>query len=124
MKIIYALKSAGIDDVGSFENPKYFSKPTLNAEHVIIYGNYPEIQNAYAELGVNVEVRALAEPPTVQVGTTPELQAALDERDVLAAKVLELQAEIATLKSTPKKPTAAEIKAAKAAEIEAQKDQE
>lgn len=57
MKIIYASKSSGIDEIGSFQNPKYFEKPNPKAEDVIIYGAYPNIEAAYKKLGISVEVR-------------------------------------------------------------------
>ena len=82
MKIIYAQKSAGIGEKGLFQNPKYFDRPDATATSVLIYGDYPAIQAAYAALGVDVEVRevperkAKVEKITVQLGveTSPELQ--------------------------------------------------
>lgn len=161
MKIIYAEKSTGIDEDASFQNPKYFERVDGKATSVVIYGDYPEIEAAYEDLGVEVEVREVAKPNReltvgVQIGVTPELQQAIDDakaecekiqsentdlisdlktaldaKDLLQAKLTEtegllsavqsenteLKAKIAELeKATAKKPTAAELKAAKAAE--------
>lgn len=161
MKIIYAEKSTGIDEDASFQNPKYFERVDGKATSVVIYGDYPEIEAAYEDLGVEVEVREVAKPNReltvgVQIGVTPELQkviddakaecekiqsentnlttdlkTALDAKDQLQTKLTEtegllsavqsenteLKAKIAELeKTTTKKPTAAELKAAKAVE--------
>ena len=159
MKIIYAKKSSGIDEQGSFQNPEYYLKPEPNAQLVVIYGEYPYIKADYEELGINVEVRELpkAKPLTVdlKVGITPELQDVIDqtkaecekvvaenddlkqqldkEREVVQKLDLEntqlkdqvltaektllaADAEIKALKAAAKKPTAAELKAAKASD--------
>ena len=159
MKIIYAKKSSGIDEQGSFQNPEYYLKPESNAQLVVIYGEYPHIKADYEELGINVEVRELpkAKPLTVdlKVGITPELQDVIDqtkaecekvvaenddlkqqldkEREVVQKLDLEntqlkdqvltaektllaADAEIKALKAAAKKPTAAELKAAKASD--------
>ena len=138
MKIIYAKKSSGIDEQGSFQNPEYYLKPESNAQLVVIYGEYPHIKADYEELGINVEVRELpkAKPLTVdvKVSITPELQEVIDEtkaecekvvaeNEVLGQKISVLDAalvvandRIAELEAKPKKPTVAELKAAKTAE--------
>ena len=146
MKIIYAKKSSGIDEQGSFQNPEYYLKPESNAQLVVIYGEYPHIKTDYEELGINVEVRELpkAKPLTVdlKVGITPELQKVIDQAKAECEKVVaenvELKDQLATSKGefmafrtdvdamkqssaelepvVDKKPTAAELKAAKAAE--------
>ncbi len=146
MKIIYAKKSSGIDEQGSFQNPEYYLKPESNAQLVVIYGEYPHIKADYEELGINVEVRELprAKPLTVdlKVSITPELQDVIDQTKAECEKVVaenvELKDQLATSKDefiafqndvnamkkriaelepvVDKKPTAAELKAAKAAE--------
>ena len=146
MKIIYAKKSSGIDEQGSFQNPEYYLKPEPNAQLVVIYGEYPYIKADYEELGINVEVRELpkAKPLTVdlKVSITPELQDVIDQTKAECEKVVaenvELKDQLATSKDefiafqndvnamknriaelepvVDKKPTAAELKAAKAAE--------
>ena len=159
MKIIYAKKSSGIDEQGSFQNPEYYLKPEPNAQLVVIYGEYPYIKADYEELGINVEVRELpkAKPLTVdvKVSITPELQEVIDETKAECEKVvaenndlkqqldkerevvqkldlentqlkdqvltaektlLAADAEIKALKAAAKKPTAMELKAAKASD--------
>ena len=146
MKIIYAKKSSGIDEQGSFQNPEYYLKPESNAQLVVIYGEYPHIKADYEELSINVEVRELpkAKPLTVdlKVSITPELQDVIDQTKAECEKVVaenvELKDQLATSKDefiafqndvnamknriaelepvVDKKPTAAELKAAKAAE--------
>ena len=159
MKIIYAKKSSGIDEQGSFQNPEYYLKPESNAQLVVIYGEYPHIKTDYEELGINVEVRELpkAKPLTVdvKVSITPELQEVIDETKAECEKVvaenndlkqqldkerevvqkldlentqlkdqvltaektlLAADAEIKVLKAVAKKPTTAELKAAKASD--------
>ena len=146
MKIIYAKKSSGIDEQGSFQNPEYYLKPEPNTQLVVIYGDYPQIKADYEELGINVEVRELpkAKPLTVdlKVSITPELQDVIDQTKAECEKVVaenvELKDQLATSKDefiafqndvnamkkriaelepvVDKKPTAAELKAAKAAE--------
>ena len=92
MKIIYAKKSSGIDEQGSFQNPEYYLKPESNAQLVVIYGEYPHIKADYEELGINVEVRELpkAKPLTVdvKVSITPELQEVIDETKAECEKVV------------------------------------
>ena len=92
MKIIYAKKSSGIDEQGSFQNPEYYDKPNTAAESVVIYGDYPKIKADYEELSVGVEVRELpkVKPLTVSlnVGITPELQATIDQAKAECEKVV------------------------------------
>lgn len=92
MKIIYAKKSSGIDEQGSFQNPSYYDNPDKDAKSVVIYGDYPKIKADYEELGIQVEVRELpkVKPLTiaVKVGITPELQATIDEAKAECAKVI------------------------------------
>lgn len=92
MKIIYAKKSSGIDEQGSFQNPEYYDKPNTAAESVVIYGDYPKIKADYEELSVGVEVRKLpkTKPLTVNVsvGITPELQATIDQAKAECEKVV------------------------------------
>ena len=96
MKIIYAQKSTGIDEDGSFQNPKYFDRPDVNATSVLIYGDYPQIKEAYDALGVEVEVRevperkAKVEKITAQLGveTSPELQKVLADTKAECEKVV------------------------------------
>lgn len=92
MKIIYAKKSSGIDEQGSFQNPGYYDKPNKDAESVVIYGDYPQIKTDYEALEIPVNVRelSLAKPLTidVKVGITPELQAVVDEAKAECEKVV------------------------------------
>lgn len=96
MKIIYVQKSTGIDEDGSFQNPKYFDRPDVNATSVLIYGDYPQIKEAYDALGVEVEVRevperkAKVEKITVQLGveTSPELQKVLADTKAECERVV------------------------------------
>lgn len=105
MKIIYAKKSSGIDELGSFQNPEYYAKPDQTATKVIIYGNYPHIEADYEELGVDLEVRESSGATPliigVNVGITPELQATLDDAKAESEKVVEentaLKAQIEAL---------------------------
>ena len=107
MKIIYAKKSSGIDEQGSFQNPEYYLKPEPNAQSVVIYGDYPHIKADYEELGVDVEVRELpkAKPLTidVKVSITPELQATIDQAKAECEKVVaendDLKQQMETLKA-------------------------
>ncbi len=107
MKIIYAKKSSGIDEQGSFQNPEYYLKPESSAQFVVIYGDYPQIKADYEELSIDVEVRALpkAKPLTidVKVGITPELQAIIDESKAECAKAVaendDLKQQLETLKA-------------------------
>ncbi|TCM62311.1 hypothetical protein EC844_12539 [Acinetobacter calcoaceticus] len=148
MKVIYAEKSSGINESGSFQNPKYFESPQYGASSVIVYGDFPEIALAYDEVGIDVEVRELPKPVKplvvgVEISITPELQkviddakaecekvqaensdliddlkVALDERDQFAAQVLDLQSVIDELKSTEAKPRKQTAAEAKAAKAE------
>lgn len=92
MKIIYAKKSSGIDEQGSFQNPAYYLKPEPNAQLVVIYGDYPQIKTDYEKLDIAVEVRELpkAKPLTVdvKVSITPELQEVIDETKAECEKVV------------------------------------
>ena len=96
MKIIYVQKSTGIDEDGSFQNPKYFDRPDVNATSVLIYGDYPQIKEAYDALDVEVEVREVPERKakvdkiTVQLGveTSPELQKVLADTKAECEKVV------------------------------------
>ncbi|TSH74895.1 HeH/LEM domain protein [Acinetobacter sp. RF15A] len=98
MKIIYANKSSGINEQGSFQNPDYYEKPNTNAKSVVIYGDYPEIKADYEKLTIGVEVRELtkAKPLTldVKVGITPELQASIDQAKAECEKVVAENAEL------------------------------
>lgn len=97
MKLIYTrIAATAALEVGTIANPDYYEYPNRSAEEVIIYGNYPKIQNDYEALDVPVEVRDLDEPKKmtlaavdVSVGITPELQEVIDETKAECKKVAE-----------------------------------
>ncbi|PRO24413.1 stress-responsive nuclear envelope protein, partial [Acinetobacter baumannii] len=95
MKLIYTrIAAAAALEVGTIANPDYYEHPNRSAEEVIIYGDYPKIQNDYEALDIPVEVRKLEEPQkttlaTVNavIGTTPELQKVVEENTQLKQKI-------------------------------------
>ncbi|EIB7122468.1 stress-responsive nuclear envelope protein [Acinetobacter baumannii] len=97
MKLIYTrIAAAAALEVGTIANPDYYENPNRSAEEVIIYGDYPKIQNDYEALDIPVEVRKLEEPvkttlATVSavIGITPELQKVIDETKAECEKVVE-----------------------------------
>lgn len=97
MKLIYTrIAAAAALEVGTIANPDYYEFPNRSAEEVIIYGNYPKIQNDYETLDIPVEVRKLEEPAkttlatvNVEVGITPELQEVIDNAKAECEKVVE-----------------------------------
>jgi predicted nuclease with TOPRIM domain len=97
MKLIYTRIAAAADlEVGTIANPDYYEYPNRSAEEVIIYGDYPKIQNDYEALDIPVEVRKLEEPAkttlatvNVEVGITPELQEVIDNAKAECEKVVE-----------------------------------
>ncbi|HAV5921504.1 TPA: stress-responsive nuclear envelope protein, partial [Acinetobacter baumannii] len=97
MKLIYTrIAAAAALEVGTIANPDYYEHPNRSAEEVIIYGDYPKIQNDYEALDIPVEVRKLKEPAkttlatvNVEVGVTPELQAVIDDAKAECEKVVE-----------------------------------
>ncbi len=97
MKLIYTrIAAAAALEVGTIANPEYYEYPNRSAEEVIIYGNYPKIQNDYEALDIPVEVRKLEEPAkttlatvNVAVGITPELQEVIDQAKADCEKVIE-----------------------------------
>ncbi|MGX4758731.1 Ish1 domain-containing protein [Acinetobacter baumannii] len=97
MKLIYTrIAAAAALEVGTIANPDYYEHPNRSAEEVIIYGDYPKIQNDYEALDIPVEVRKLEEPAkttlatvNVEVGVTPELQAVIDDAKAECEKVVE-----------------------------------
>ena len=114
MKIIYAKKTSGIDEQGSFQNPEYYDKPDKTVKEVVIYGYYPKIEADYRQLNIPINVRDVQEDKALL--SFDELkekdEQAIAENTQLKAKVAELE----TLEMKLKKPTAAELKAAKALE--------
>ncbi|WP_262116377.1 Ish1 domain-containing protein [Acinetobacter baumannii] len=97
MKLIYTrIAAAAALEVGTIANPDYYEHPNRSAEEVIIYGDYPKIQNDYEALDIPVEVRKLEEPAkttlatvNVAVGITPELQKVIDQAKADCEKVIE-----------------------------------
>ncbi|TPR81984.1 Ish1 domain-containing protein [Acinetobacter baumannii] len=97
MKLIYTrIAAAAALEVGTIANPDYYEHPNRSAEEVIIYGDYPKIQNDYQALDIPVEVRKLEEPAkttlatvNVAVGITPELQDVIDKTKAECEKVVE-----------------------------------
>lgn len=97
MKLIYTrIAAEAALEVGTIANPDYYEYPNRNAEEVIIYGDYPKIQNDYEALDIPVEVRKLEEPAkttlatvSVAVGITPELQEVIDNTKAECEKVVE-----------------------------------
>ncbi|HCA5351000.1 Ish1 domain-containing protein [Acinetobacter baumannii] len=97
MKLIYTrIAAAAALEVGTIANPDYYENPNRSAEEVIIYGDYPKIQNDYEALDIPVEVRKLEEPQkttlatvNVAVGITPELQEVIDQAKADCKKVIE-----------------------------------
>ncbi|MDC4509375.1 stress-responsive nuclear envelope protein [Acinetobacter baumannii] len=96
MKLIYTrIAAAAALEVGTIANPDYYEHPNRSAEEVIIYGDYPKIQNDYEALDIPVEVRKLEEPQkttlatvNVAVGITPELQEVIDQAKADCEKVI------------------------------------
>lgn len=97
MKLIYTrVAAAAALEVGTIANPDYYEYPNRSAEEVIIYGDYPKIQNDYEALDIPVEVRKLEEPAkttlatvNVAVGITPELQEVIENTKAECEKVVE-----------------------------------
>lgn len=97
MKLIYTpVAAAAALEVGTIANPDYYEYPNRSAEEVIIYGDYPKIQNDYEALDIPVEVRKLEEPAkttlatvNVEVGITPELQEVIDNTKAECKKVVD-----------------------------------
>ncbi|EMM2648692.1 stress-responsive nuclear envelope protein [Acinetobacter baumannii] len=97
MKLIYTrIAAAAALEVGTIANPDYYEHPNRSAEEVIIYGDYPKIQNDYEALDIPVEVRKLEEHAkttlatvNVVVGITPELQEVIDQAKADCEKVIE-----------------------------------
>ncbi|AVN22489.1 stress-responsive nuclear envelope protein [Acinetobacter pittii] len=97
MKLIYTrIAAAAALEVGTIANPDYYEYPNRSAEEVIIYGDYPKIQNDYEALDIPVEIRKLEEPAkttlatvNVEVGITPELQEVIDNAKAECEKVVE-----------------------------------
>ncbi|WP_042073567.1 hypothetical protein, partial [Acinetobacter gerneri] len=77
-----------------------FDHPDSTATSVVIYGDYPDIKDAYEKLGISVEVRKnphmKVESLTmnVQVGVTPELQQFIDDAKAECAKVVAENTEL------------------------------
>lgn len=97
MKLIYTrIAAAAALEVGTIANPDYYEHPNRSAEEVIIYGDYPKIQNDYQALNIPVEVRKLEEPAKTTLATvsavfgiTPELQEVIDKTKAECEKVVE-----------------------------------
>ncbi|KQQ77238.1 Ish1 domain-containing protein [Acinetobacter sp. Leaf130] len=97
MKLIYTrIAATAASEAGTIANPDYYEYPNRSAEEVIIFGDYPKIQNDYEALDIPVEVRKLEEPTkttlatvNVSVGITPELQEVIDETKAERLKVTE-----------------------------------
>ncbi|EXE48790.1 Ish1 domain-containing protein [Acinetobacter baumannii] len=97
MKIIYTrIAALAALETGIIANPDYYETPNLKAKEVIIYGDYPKIQNDYEALDIPVEVRKLEEPQkttmatvNVEVGVIPELQAVINDAKAECEKVIE-----------------------------------
>lgn len=97
MKLIYTrIAAAAALEVGTIANPDYYEYPNRSAEEVIIYGDYPKIQNDYEALDIPVEVRKLEESAkttlatvNIEVGITHELQEVIDETKAECLKVTE-----------------------------------
>ncbi|HCW4765152.1 TPA: stress-responsive nuclear envelope protein [Acinetobacter baumannii] len=97
MKLIYTrIAALAALETGIIANPDYYETPNLKAKEVIIYGDYPKIQNDYQALDIPVEVRKLEEPAkttlatvNVAVGITPELQEVIDKTKAECEKVVE-----------------------------------
>lgn len=121
MKIIYAKKTSGIDEQGSFQNPEYYDKPDKTVKEVVIYGYYPKIEADYRQLNIPINVRDVQEDKALLSfeELKEKYEQAVAENTQLKAKVAELE----TLEMKLKKPTAAELKAAKALEDAAKVEQ-
>ncbi|MEQ1454270.1 Ish1 domain-containing protein [Acinetobacter seifertii] len=97
MKLIYTrIAAAAALEVGTIANPDYYEYPNRSAEEVVIYGDYPKIQNDYEALDIPVEVRKLEEPAkttlarvSAVIGITPELQEVIDNTKAECEKVVE-----------------------------------
>lgn len=80
MKIIYAKNSSGIDEEASFRNPEYFERAQEGATSIIIYGDYPDIVEAYADFGVEIVIRELSQ------SAQPEIKEAIEAENIAEIK--------------------------------------
>lgn len=116
MKLIYAKNVAEVNEAGTIANPDYYENPKLDAEEVIIYGDYPQIQLDYKALGIPVETHKVVtgEVFNLQVGQDPavllklqtqveelktQLGDAIRERDELLGQFQTSQSELISFKN-------------------------
>ena len=76
LELIYSQQKTGFIEGRAYANPRYFSTPREGVTKVLVVGNWPEIELAYANMGVPVEVidgvSVLAGPTPVNAGPAPK----------------------------------------------------
>lgn len=82
MKLIYTTRTKGFDPGKKYRNPRFFAGPEKGTTGVIIEGNWPEVEKAYKDIDVDVqvvEVKAKEPASKEEEPERPELEKAYEE---------------------------------------------
>jgi hypothetical protein len=78
MELIYSAQKSDFDPQKRYRNPEHFERPEAGVTNVLVVGDWPNVVDAYENVGVEVTLKE-AEPRLVLVVGTGNKQAELEE---------------------------------------------
>ncbi|MBK5400496.1 hypothetical protein JFU47_27890 [Pseudomonas sp. TH39(2020)] len=78
MELIYSTQSSGFDPEKRYRNPEHFERPEVGVTGVVVVGDWPNVVDAYENVGVEVTLKEV-EQRLVLVAGAGNSQAELEE---------------------------------------------
>ena len=69
MELIYSTQSSGFDPEKRYRNPEHFERPEAGVTGVVVVGHWPNVVDAYENVGVEVALKDAAPLQVLVVGT-------------------------------------------------------
>jgi len=70
MELIYSAQKSDFDPQKRYRNPEHFERPEAGVTSVLVVGDWPNVVDAYENVGVEVEVKNVARVLIVGAGDT------------------------------------------------------
>ncbi len=68
MELIYSTQSSGFDPEKRYRNPEHFERPEAGVTGVVVVGDWPNVVDAYENVGVEVTLKEVEQRQVLVVG--------------------------------------------------------
>jgi hypothetical protein len=68
MELIYSTQSSGFDPEKRYRNPEHFERPEVGITGVVVIGDWPNVVDAYENVGVEVTLKEVEQRQVLVVG--------------------------------------------------------